>query len=114
MNTSVRIYGKTIQSWKHEDEKGRQITTQREIEYREYSVENGTLVGEGAEDFSTERYQQELVTKLIWVWDGKKRNKGGHRWFECKSSISYARKNAKDIKKYLQHKYKGAKEIQLR
>ena len=75
VDNRVRLYGKKVSKWMHEDERGRNVCYQFEMEYKEYSVENGTLVGEGTEDFSTERYRQEIITKLVWTWDGKKRNK---------------------------------------
>lgn len=34
----VRIYGKVVNRWWGEDNKGRQIVTQEEIEYKEYDA----------------------------------------------------------------------------
>lgn len=110
----VRLYGKKVSKWMHEDERGRNVCYQFEMEYKEYSVENGTLVGEGTEDFSTERYRQEIITKLVWTWDGKKRNKGGHRWFEFLGYVEFAKRDKKLVQECLKNKYKGTEEIQLR
>lgn len=114
MRMTARIYGKTVQTWKHEDERGREVIAQREIEYREYDLEDGSLIGTGTEDFSEQRYRDQFIEKLVWVWDGEKRNKGGHRWFEYVGTVAYARGKAANIKKYLKIKYNDAEVIQLR
>ena len=80
---TLKIYGKTINRWTAFDEKsGKEITTQREIEYQEYD-RNGNLVGCGTEDFSTERWKAEIRSYMMWAWDGKTRNKAGQKWFRC-------------------------------
>ena len=109
---NFRIYGKTIETWTHIDERGRERITQYEIEYKEYD-ENGELVGIGSEDFSTDRYHKTLLTKMVYTWDGAKRNKGNYRWFECCGFVTYNRKYVKAVKAYLANKY-NAELVELR
>lgn len=47
---TFRIYGKKLNTWFIEDEKGRPILRQVELQYKEYS-ECGELIGAGSEDF---------------------------------------------------------------
>ena len=116
---AVRIYGKTINTWKawetytwKGETREREITTQYEIEYKEYD-ENGNLVATGTEDFSRERYRQ-IDTQWVWVWDGVKQNRGGHRAFECMGTVTFNLNNKGDVIRYLWTKYNNAKIIQLR
>ena len=75
---TFRIYGK----------KKEIATSYYEVEYMEYR-ENGELKQIGTEDFSHARLCKEVKSRYIWTWDGMKRNKGGHRWFECCGLIHY-------------------------
>lgn len=109
----IRIYGKTLETWKHEDERGRMVTVQRELAYREYDSETGELVGVGSEDFSQARWKSEIEGRFIWTWDGERRNKGGHRWFEEQGYITYRKSDRKEVKRYLNNMC-GAVELQLR
>lgn len=116
---SVRIYGKTVNTWKawetfiwRGQTREREIATQYEIEYREYD-ESGNLVATGTEDFSRERAMQ-LDTKWVWVWDGKKLNRGGHRSFECMGTVKINLNSKAEVMKYLRTKYSDATLIQLR
>ena len=117
---TIRIYGKTVNTWKAwetylyngAEEREREVITQREVEYKEYD-ENGELVAVGTEDFSAERYR-EICEKWVWTWDGQKLNKGGHRWFECQGTIKFNLNQQKDIMRYLRNKYSDASVIQLR
>lgn len=118
MNT-VRIYGKTVNTWKawetvtvRGEEKEREVIVQREIEYGEYD-EEGNLVATGTEDFSRERYR-ELDTQWIWGWDGEKRNRGGHRSFECMGTIQFNLNQKSNVMKLLRKKYRDQALIQLR
>lgn len=110
--TTYRIYGKEIERWTHEDEHGRERTVQVEYEYKEYD-ETGDLIGTGTEDFSYDRMKKQLVTRFVYTWDGERRNKGGHRWFDFAGSILYNKKDGKEIKKHIERKY-NAKLVQLR
>ena len=110
--TTYRIYGKEIERWTHEDEHGRERTVQVEYEYKEYD-ETGDLIGTGTEDFSYDRMKKQLVTRFVYTWDGERRNKGGHRWFDFEGSILYNKKDGKEIKKHIERKY-NAKLVQLR
>ena len=116
---AVRIYGKVVNTWKSwetytwkGETREREITTQYEIEYKEYD-EKGSLIATGTEDFSRERYRQ-IDTQWVWVWDGKKRNKGGHRAFECMGTVTFNLNNEGDVMRYLRTKYNNAALIQLR
>lgn len=109
----IRIYGKTLEIWTAEDERGRNRITQREISYHEYDSETGELVGAGSEDFSPERQKRELEDRWAWTWDGERRNKGGKRWFEDHGLVRFRKSEKAEVKKYLQNKY-GAAELQLR
>ena len=111
---TIRIYGKVINEWKHTDEKGWERTYQFEIAYKDYRIDDGTLVATGSEDFSQERYR-EIANSSIWTWDGEKLNQGGHRCFECETySIKYRKSDRKALMKYLKVKYPNAAEIQIR
>lgn len=109
---TYRIYGKRVQEWTHEDENGRERLVQVEIEYKEYD-EDGDLVGIGTEDFSLERMKKTLVTRFIHTWDGKRRNKGGHRWFDYVGDVTYNKQDGKEVKRHFERKY-NAELVQLR
>lgn len=86
---TARIYGKTINTWRSTDERGRDIVTQYEIAYSEYD-EEGNLRRTGTEDFSPARLGKQTKYRWIFTWDGKKLNKGGHRWFDGHGPIRFA------------------------
>lgn len=104
----IRIYGKILEVWTAEDARGREITTQTEIAYREYDSETGELLGSGSEDFSPARERSEIDCRWIWTWDGDRRNKGGKRWFECHGMIKYRKREKSEVKRYLENKYNSA------
>lgn len=118
MNT-VRIYGKTVNTWKawetfnwRGQEKEREVIVQWEIEYREYD-ENGNLIASGTEDFSRERHL-EIDEKWIWTWDGQKRNRGGHRAFECMGTVKFNLNQQREVMRFLSKKYSDQALVQLR
>ena len=77
MNNTFKIYGKVITIWKHMEERnGREIEviTQKEIEYTEYDLD-GNIISVGTEDFSRERYKNEILEYFVYTWDGKKLTK---------------------------------------
>ena len=114
MDNLVRTYGKVVNTWMaYNEELGRYVITQVEIEYREYSLIDGHMVKRGTEDFSRER-EKNIRRAEIWTWDGLKYNKGGHRWWYFEGFINYDKTHTKEIKKLLAFKYPKAKEIQLR
>lgn len=80
-NETLKVYGATLNTWKAQDEKGRDVVTQYEIAYKEYDV-NGNLISAGSEDFSPARKREELGWYRIWMWGGNHYNKGGHRYFD--------------------------------
>lgn len=114
-DTKVRIYGKTLNVWKvTDDDRPRvPIIRQVEVEYKDYDIETGELVGEGSEDFSKERYE-DLVYKLVWIWGGERRNAGGHRWFELIRQVGYMKGKAGDVKRFLKAVHSEAQAIELR
>lgn len=110
--TRIRIYGKELNRWTVEDENGRTKTVQIEMAYTDLDG-YGFVVGSGSEDFSPERWNTAVNKKYVWSWDGKKRNKGGYRWFCFENYIKYRKEDTKAIKAYLKEKYDAA-EIELR
>lgn len=116
MTNTIRIYGKEIRTWEHiEKRNGRDIKviSQIEIEYKEYDLD-GNLISAGTEDFSRERYRNELISCQVCTWDGLRLNKGGHRWFEFEGIISIIKSQRKDVMKYLKKKYTESEIVQLR
>ena len=109
---TYRMYGKELETWTVYDEKGRPILRQIEFPYKEYD-KNGVLCGVGSEDFSADRYHKEMMWKFVWTWDGVKRNKGGHRWFECYGMVRYTRKDVKAVKEHFKRVY-NAELVELR
>ena len=111
---AVRIYGKTLNIWKHWDEQlNRDIAVQFEIEYHEYDPETGELVGIGSEDFSQDR-MKEIKSHWIWTWDGEKRNKGGYRWFENRGCVKYRASDWSGLKQLMKTRYPDAVKIEYR
>lgn len=120
MNTTVRIYGNIVNTWKAWEPviirgqyQERERITQYEIEYTEYDM-NGNVVATGTEDFSAERYNTTFKSQEVYTWDGKKLNKGGHRWFEYRGFIRYNASQRKALNQYLKNKYNEAELVQLR
>lgn len=112
---TVRLYGKAINAWRVRDEQDRLILRQLEIEYTDYYTDTGEVAGVGSEDFSADRWNNSIVSKAWWIWDGQKRNAGGHRWFDYVGFVTYQKGKGKLVKKLL--KKIGADdvaEIQLR
>lgn len=111
-NMTYRIYGKVLERWTITDDAGRERLRQEEIAYKEYN-ESGELIGVGSADFSLERKKRELVHKFVYIWDGKRRNKGGYRWFECVGSVIYTRNDATAVKEHFKRIY-NAETVELR
>lgn len=109
---TVRLYGKTVEMWTATNERGRDVMTQAEIEYKEYNA-LGELVATGTEDFSRDRYK-EITWAYVWTWDGERRNKGGHKWFERRFFIKFRKAERQTLKRYLTARYPEAAEIQIR
>ncbi len=117
MANRVRFYGKTLNVWNHTvNRNGRkmQVAYQTEEAYKEYHLEDGAIAGAGSEDFSPERYKEEVAKYWVWTWDGKKYNKGGKRWFECMGLVKFRKSEKKLVKEYLKMRYPEAELIQLR
>lgn len=97
---TIKVYGKTINRWTAYDEiRGREITTQIEVEYKEYDS-TGKLVGAGTEDFTRDRWDSQTNDYELWGWDGNHYNKGGHKYFD--RLISCCHINRKDVYKLRQ------------
>ena len=111
---NVRIYGKVLKKWCVEDEVGRKILRQMEIEYKEYDTESGELVAVGSEDFSPARYKAEVRERRVFTWDGEKFNRGGFRWFEDHGVIKFRTCERKLVLDYLKTRYSTEKLVQLR
>jgi hypothetical protein len=82
-----------------------------EVPYKEYRAD-GSILQLGTEDFSSQRLKT-LKKKYVWTWNGEKRNKGGHRWFECQELVTF-NGSTKELKTVLGIKYPDAKLIELR
>ena len=104
---TYRIYGKVLEQWTVTDDAGRERLRQEEIAYKEYD-ESGELIGVGSADFSIERKKRELVRKFVYVWDGKRRNKGGKRWFDYIGAVTYTRNDARAVKEHFKRIYSAA------
>ena len=114
--TKVRIYGRVVNRWRAMTDHGFNVTIQFEVAYRDYDADTGDLLATGTEDFSPERcrFEQLKLNRYVYTWDGQRRNKGGHRWFEEQTCIGYRQADAKLVKQYLSHKYPAAELIQIR
>lgn len=78
---TLKVYGEIKTIWKaYDEEKGREVVTQREVEYKEYDNQ-GNLIGTGTEDFSSQRWH-EVKYYEAWGWDGEHLQKGGKRYFD--------------------------------
>lgn len=97
----VRVYGKNTYTWYDE------ITghyTQKEYEYREFDTVTGQLVGMGTEDFSSERYKNDVSEFWAWYWTGEY-NRGGHRKFEDYGFVKCRKSDRKNFREFLKNKY---------
>ena len=113
MFNAIRIYGKELERWTYDDEKGRERTYQIEYAYKEYDAETMDICNAGSEDFSLDRWNSEIEKRWVYAWDGNKRNKGGYRWFENQGYIKFRKSEKKLVKEYLRKKY-NAEIIELR
>ena len=118
---TVRIYGKVINTWTAKrmiiwrgQEKEREVLIQKEVEYKEYDTETGALRATGTEDFSPERWNNEVAAHWIHTWDGQRRNKGGHRWFEDMGKYTYRKSEKKALEQLMKTRYSNAEVIQFR
>lgn len=111
---TVRLYGKILDKWYSVNENGRKNLIQKEIEYKEYDIKTGALVAIGTEDFSCERFKQQIISKYVHVWDGVKFNNRGQRKFEDKGMIAFRKEERKNLVEYLKNKYNDYVLIQLR
>lgn len=113
MYRTFRLYGKRLNTWTQTNEKGWTVVTQLELAYKEYEIETGDLVATGSEDFSIERFHKQLKNARVFTWDGKRRNKGGYRWFEDRGYILFNESDKKAIKEYFK-KFYNAEIVDIR
>lgn len=109
--TKIRIYGKVLNRWLENISAYVDRMVQIELEYNEYDVESGALVGTGSEDFSRKRYES-IIKPDIYTWDGEKVNKGGHKWWDYRGYVTINKTDRKALKQYMANKYNA--EVQLR
>ena len=105
----VRFYTKKVKVWTHIEESNsyeRTVIDQIEWAYKDYYLD-GTLAGTGTEDFSYQRYASEMIDVYVHTWDGKKRNKGGKRWFDERTWCKIRKSDRKMVKKYFENYYPG-------
>ena len=107
----IRIYGKVLNRWLENISEYVNRMVQIELEYKEYDVESGELVGTGSEDFSRERYES-IIKPDIYTWDGEKLNKGGHKRWDYRGYVTINKTDRKALKQYMANKYNT--EVQLR
>jgi len=112
----MKIYGKELGRWTSEEYRNNRYFTkvvQRELAYTEYR-EDGSLKQTGSEDFTPERLKQDTEEKWIWIWDGQKRNAGGHKWWECIGCYRISKGGRKVMEKIIKAKYNDAYMVQFR
>lgn len=115
----IRLYGKTVRCWKALETftnvagqiREREIVTHFEKEYSEFH--DGEFHHTGTEDFSIERWESMVKDRAVYVWDGKKRNRGGYKWWKYEGRVMFYGKSA-DMKEFWAKKYPTAEEIQFR
>lgn len=115
---NIRLYGSPITVWTETElytvnghEYSREVTVQVERPYREYATD-GRLICTGTEDFSRER-DRGLKNCRVFVWDGYRRNRGGHRWFEETMFCRFYEPQRKALREYLKSRYPEAGDIRL-
>lgn len=115
MEKTVRLYGKIVNTWSAFDAtKGREVFTQYEVAYTEYSTEDGHEVGRGTEDFSPARFHRDVKSAWLYVWDGVSRNRGGKRRFTDEGRLLFNPKQGKEVRAFLHHRYPRAVFFDLR
>ena len=102
--TRIRIYGKELERWTAENERGREVMTQVEYAYRDYSPKD-EVIATGSEDFSAERNKTQTLTGWIYTWDGERRNKGGYRWFDCRGYFRIRKSDRKEFMELMKTRY---------
>ena len=75
MQEKLRIYGKCLQNWMVWDDRGKKHITQVELAYTDYDPADGSVIQTGSEDFSLERYKQELTSKYCYGMEKTGRKK---------------------------------------
>jgi len=122
MMNSIKIYGKTVNTWMHwvtrTDKDGRswdaRSISQYEISYTEYDLEDAEVIAKGTEDFSPERKTNTLSSYEVWTWDGKRYNKGGCRFFDRNGRVTIKTGTKQDALKIIKTWYPTAALVELR
>ena len=113
--TTIKLYSQILRTWYEHDLKGNSHEAYYEVAYKEYSTETGEVLNEGTENFSVTRYLKTVESIYIWTWDGKKRNAGNKRWFDCRELVHISGYHHRDALKALcKVRYPEAELIQLR
>lgn len=102
----MKIYGGYKVLWQDSEKREAYL----EANYKEYRAD-GSLKQTGTEDFSSRRWAT-LPIRFVYVWDGEKRNKGGHRWFEYLGA--YRVDDPKELKRYIEVTHTDAALVQVR
>lgn len=108
---NVRIYWKRVNEWQSLDETGRIRLVQVELAYKEYD-HTGRLVCTGTEDFSADRMRS-LDMARVFAWDGKRRMKGGQRWFDEVAFVRFDRNRRKAFRHLMQALHPEAEAIRI-
>ena len=95
---ATRLYFQRVREWHASEGEHGFINRllQFEVRYKDYN-EQGELVGCGTEDFTPERWRDQTVGGWVYGWDGNRRNKGGHKWWEVISAVHYRRGERKAV-----------------
>lgn len=119
---TVRIYGKIVNEWKAEDEKGREYIMQQEWTYTDYNSETGEIIGTGTEDIQKAfgyNYKHRMDHRTIYTWNGRYYEKSGRKAYSEAKTIRFRpgtddkRATVNAIGKLARIWYEG-KEIQVR
>ena len=110
---TLKVYGKKINRWTaYDEQRGKEITTQVEVEYKEYD-RDGELIATGTEDFSKDRWDNEVRDYMMWAWDGETRGKVGQKLFRCLFYITIRRSDVWKLKQVTAAWYKDRNFAQI-
>mgnify|MGYP001658579052 CR=1 FL=1 len=88
--------------------------TQVELAYTDYDPADGSVIQTGSEDFSLERYKQELTSKYCYTWNGEDRTEEGYRHFVAHGHFLFRKADLILLHRYLKIKFPKEKRIELR
>ena len=90
MQEKLRIYGKCLQNWMVWDDRGKKHITQVELAYTDYDPADGSVIQTGSEDFSLERYKQELTSKYLLYLEWRRPDGRRIPAFCCSRAFSFS------------------------